>query len=91
MGKKGGKKNGKGKNSGIVHKEAFQRMSYLYQVCVPLNGNRYPVINFLFFTFFLLQAAHSVLSSNPDQPQLARFYIHTLKTISKRLVLKMWV
>lgn len=37
---------------------------------------------------FLYQAAHSVLSSNPSQPQLARFYIHTLKTISKRLVLK---
>ncbi len=36
-----------------------------------------------------LQAATTALCTTPAQPQLARFYIHTMKTISKRLVLKL--
>ena len=85
MGKKRGGK-GKGKGSGILHKEAFQRMNYLYQVChVPIG------CALIRGTTVTMQAAHAVLSKTPNQPQLARFYIRSLKTISKRLVLKMYV
>jgi len=38
----------------------------------------------------LLQAALAVLSATPSQPHLSRFYIHTVRTIGKRLVLRMW-
>lgn len=82
-------KKSKSKSSGIVHKEAFQRMSFLYQVCVIMTPSALQLEVFFFCSF--LQAAHSVLCSNPCQPQLSRFYIHTLKAISKRLVLKMYV
>lgn len=34
------------------------------------------------------QAAHCVLSQNPENQALARFYCHTEKTIAKRLVLR---
>ncbi|XP_041491067.1 ribonuclease P protein subunit p21 isoform X7 [Microtus oregoni] len=37
---------------------------------------------------FLYQAAHCVLSQNPENQALARFYCHTEKTIAKRLVLR---
>ncbi|KAG9492395.1 ribonuclease P protein subunit p21 [Eleutherodactylus coqui] len=37
---------------------------------------------------FLYQAAHCVLAANPQNVELARFYCHTEKTISKRLVLR---
>ncbi|XP_069507607.1 ribonuclease P protein subunit p21 [Ambystoma mexicanum] len=37
---------------------------------------------------FLYQAAHCVLSQNPENIELARFYCHTERTISKRLVLR---
>ncbi|XP_041646606.1 ribonuclease P protein subunit p21 [Cheilinus undulatus] len=37
---------------------------------------------------FLYQAAHCVLSQNPENTELARFYCFTQKTITKRLVLK---
>ncbi|KAG8451942.1 hypothetical protein GDO86_003942 [Hymenochirus boettgeri] len=37
---------------------------------------------------FLYQAAHCVLAQNPENIQLARFYCHTLRTVSKRLVLR---
>nr|XP_033797222.1 ribonuclease P protein subunit p21 [Geotrypetes seraphini]XP_033797223.1 ribonuclease P protein subunit p21 [Geotrypetes seraphini]XP_033797224.1 ribonuclease P protein subunit p21 [Geotrypetes seraphini]XP_033797225.1 ribonuclease P protein subunit p21 [Geotrypetes seraphini]XP_033797226.1 ribonuclease P protein subunit p21 [Geotrypetes seraphini]XP_033797227.1 ribonuclease P protein subunit p21 [Geotrypetes seraphini] len=37
---------------------------------------------------FLYQAAHCVLAQNPENVGLARFYCHTQKTISKRLVLR---
>ena len=37
----------------------------------------------------LLQAALAALSATPSQPQLCRFYVRTLRTISKRLVLRM--
>ncbi|XP_069006719.1 ribonuclease P protein subunit p21 [Embiotoca jacksoni] len=46
------------------HKEAHQRLNYLYQ------------------------AAHCVLSQNPVNVELARFYCFTQKTIAKRLVLR---
>ncbi|XP_030060018.1 ribonuclease P protein subunit p21 isoform X1 [Microcaecilia unicolor] len=48
----------------VKDKEAFQRLSFLYQ------------------------AAHCVLAQNPENVELARFYCHTQKTISKRLVLR---
>ncbi|CAH2223072.1 ribonuclease P subunit p21 [Pelobates cultripes] len=37
---------------------------------------------------FLYQAAHCVLAQNPENVALARFYCHTEKMISKRLVLR---
>ncbi|XP_072028826.1 ribonuclease P protein subunit p21-like [Amphiura filiformis] len=37
---------------------------------------------------FLYQAAHTTLVQNPDNTQVARFYIATLKTVAKRLVLR---
>ncbi|XP_028681563.1 ribonuclease P protein subunit p21 [Erpetoichthys calabaricus] len=37
---------------------------------------------------FLYQAAHCVLATNPENVELARFYCHTEKNISKRLVLR---
>lgn len=37
---------------------------------------------------FLYQAAHCVLAQNPDNEELARFYIHTGRNICKRLVLR---
>lgn len=37
---------------------------------------------------FLHQAAHCVLSQNPENSELARFYCFTQRTIAKRLVLK---
>ncbi|XP_063809664.1 ribonuclease P protein subunit p21 [Pseudophryne corroboree] len=37
---------------------------------------------------FLYQAAHCVLAQNPENVELARFYCHTERTISKRLVLR---
>ncbi|CDQ91622.1 unnamed protein product [Oncorhynchus mykiss] len=37
---------------------------------------------------FLYQAAHCVLSQNPENVELARFYCFTQKTIAKRLVLR---
>ncbi|XP_077980609.1 ribonuclease P protein subunit p21-like [Glandiceps talaboti] len=37
---------------------------------------------------FLYQAAHSTLVQNPDNVELARFYIATMRTIAKRLVLR---
>ncbi|XP_075835365.1 E3 ubiquitin-protein ligase TRIM39 isoform X5 [Microtus pennsylvanicus] len=48
----------------VKDREAFQRLSFLYQ------------------------AAHCVLSQNPENQALARFYCHTEKTIAKRLVLR---
>ncbi|XP_008305356.1 ribonuclease P protein subunit p21 [Cynoglossus semilaevis] len=37
---------------------------------------------------FLYQAAHCVLSQNPPNMELARFYVYTQKNIAKRLVLR---
>ncbi|KAM4629001.1 ribonuclease P protein subunit p21 [Polymixia lowei] len=37
---------------------------------------------------YLYQAAHCVLSQNPENVELARFYCFTQKTIAKRLVLR---
>ncbi|KAM4700897.1 ribonuclease P protein subunit p21-like [Discoglossus pictus] len=37
---------------------------------------------------FLYQAAHCVLAQNPENVELARFYCHTERMISKRLVLR---
>ncbi|XP_054458683.1 ribonuclease P protein subunit p21 [Anoplopoma fimbria] len=37
---------------------------------------------------YLYQAAHSVLSQNPENVELARFYCFTQKTIARRLVLR---
>ncbi|CAG5862476.1 unnamed protein product [Menidia menidia] len=37
---------------------------------------------------YLYQAAHCVLSQNPKNVELARFYCFTQKTIAKRLVLR---
>ncbi|KAL6107518.1 rpp21 [Pungitius sinensis] len=37
---------------------------------------------------FLYQAAHCVLSQNPENVELARFYCSTQKTIARRLVLR---
>ncbi|XP_068124549.1 ribonuclease P protein subunit p21 [Hyperolius riggenbachi] len=37
---------------------------------------------------YLYQAAHCVLAQNPENVELARFYCHTEKMISKRLVLR---
>ncbi|XP_029988527.1 ribonuclease P protein subunit p21 [Sphaeramia orbicularis] len=37
---------------------------------------------------FLYQAAHCVLSQNPNNTELARFYCFTQKTIARRLVLR---
>eukprot|EP00731_Ephydatia_muelleri_P029241 Em0020g885a len=38
---------------------------------------------------YLYQAALTSLYSTPAQPQLCRFYIHTMKNISQRLVLRL--
>ncbi|CAI8024688.1 Ribonuclease P protein subunit p21 [Geodia barretti] len=38
---------------------------------------------------FLFQASLAVLSANPSHPQLSRFYVHTMKNVGKRLVLRM--
>ncbi|XP_075770346.1 ribonuclease P protein subunit p21 [Pelodiscus sinensis] len=48
----------------VKDKEAFQRLSFLYQ------------------------AAHCVLAQNPENQALARFYSHTQRSISRRLVLR---
>ncbi|XP_067386183.1 ribonuclease P protein subunit p21 [Emydura macquarii macquarii] len=48
----------------VKDKEAFQRLSFLYQ------------------------AAHCVLAHNPDNQELARFYCHAQRSISRRLVLR---
>ncbi|KAM9357533.1 ribonuclease P protein subunit p21 [Symphorus nematophorus] len=37
---------------------------------------------------YLYQAAHSVLSQNPENVELARFYCFTQRTIARRLVLR---
>ncbi|XP_022607165.1 ribonuclease P protein subunit p21-like [Seriola dumerili] len=37
---------------------------------------------------YLYQAAHHVLSENPENVELARFYCFTQKTIARRLVLR---
>lgn len=37
---------------------------------------------------FLYQAAHCVLSQNPEHVELARFYCFTQRTIARRLVLR---
>uniref|UniRef100_A0A8D0HI48 Uncharacterized protein n=1 Tax=Sphenodon punctatus TaxID=8508 RepID=A0A8D0HI48_SPHPU len=37
---------------------------------------------------FLYQAAHCVLAQNPENQELARFYCHTQRSISRRLVLR---
>ncbi|XP_034002330.1 ribonuclease P protein subunit p21 [Trematomus bernacchii] len=37
---------------------------------------------------YLYQAAHCVLSQNPENVELARFYCFTQKTIARRLVLR---
>ncbi|XP_061634819.1 ribonuclease P protein subunit p21 [Phyllopteryx taeniolatus] len=37
---------------------------------------------------YLYQAAHCVLSQNPDNVELARFYCFTQRTIARRLVLR---
>ncbi|XP_029938859.1 ribonuclease P protein subunit p21 [Salarias fasciatus] len=37
---------------------------------------------------FLYQAAHCVLTQNPENVELARFYCFTQKTITRRLVLR---
>uniref|UniRef100_H2ZWW6 Ribonuclease P/MRP subunit p21 n=1 Tax=Latimeria chalumnae TaxID=7897 RepID=H2ZWW6_LATCH len=37
---------------------------------------------------FLYQASHCVLAQNPENVELARFYAHTQRTVSKRLVLR---
>ncbi|XP_071751685.1 ribonuclease P protein subunit p21 [Centroberyx gerrardi] len=37
---------------------------------------------------YLYQAAHCVLSENPENVELARFYCFTQKTIARRLVLR---
>ncbi|XP_003973999.2 ribonuclease P protein subunit p21 [Takifugu rubripes] len=37
---------------------------------------------------YLYQAAHCVLSQNPDNVELARFYCSTQRTIARRLVLR---
>lgn len=39
----------------------------------------------------LLQASLAALAANPAHPELCRFYIHTMKSVSKRLVLRMYV
>ena len=39
--------------------------------------------------FCLLQASLAVLAANPAHPELSRFYVHTMKSVSKRLVLRM--
>ena len=42
------------------------------------------------FFVLCLQAAFAAVSATPSQPQLARFYIYTMRTIAKRLVLRMY-
>ncbi|XP_064407027.1 ribonuclease P protein subunit p21-like [Halichondria panicea] len=63
-----GRKKNKGSSTGytsVPHKEAFQRMNYLFQ------------------------AALAALCSTPSETGLSRFYVRTMKRISKRLVLRM--
>ncbi|MBN3271993.1 RPP21 protein, partial [Polyodon spathula] len=40
------------------------------------------------FLYMVRKAAHCVLAQNPDNVELARFYCHTQRTISRRLVLR---
>ena len=96
------KKGSKGKSSGVQHKEAFQRINYLFQVSVYYSVACSKVISASIMNLASnivlilkicahshMQAAIAALSVTPSQPQLSRFYIHTMKTISKRLVLKL--
>uniref|UniRef100_UPI00358F21D7 ribonuclease P protein subunit p21 n=1 Tax=Myxine glutinosa TaxID=7769 RepID=UPI00358F21D7 len=38
---------------------------------------------------FLYQASHCLLAQDPENQELVRFYMHTMKTIGQRLVLKL--
>uniref|UniRef100_A0A8C0IK75 Ribonuclease P/MRP subunit p21 n=1 Tax=Chelonoidis abingdonii TaxID=106734 RepID=A0A8C0IK75_CHEAB len=75
----------------VKDKEAFQRLSFLYQVrvgppsgamwgCSPHSASLFPLPT--------LQAAHCVLAQNPENQELARFYCHMQRSISRRLVLR---
>ena len=46
-----------------------------------------------FFKYALspVQASMAVLSANPAHPELSRFYVHTMRSVGKRLVLRMYV
>ena len=41
--------------------------------------------------YLSLQASLAALSVNPAHPELSRFYVHTMRSVSKRLVLRMCV
>uniref|UniRef100_A0A8C9CKB5 Ribonuclease P/MRP subunit p21 n=1 Tax=Phocoena sinus TaxID=42100 RepID=A0A8C9CKB5_PHOSS len=72
----------------VKDREAFQRLSFLYQVSPRRRTHREaaqcggpPLTAFP-------QAAHCVLAQDPENQALARFYCHTERTIAKRLVLR---
>ncbi|KAL5018537.1 hypothetical protein ScPMuIL_004259 [Solemya velum] len=53
-----------GKDKGLIGKETFQRLNFLYQ------------------------AAHLCLTSTPSDLNLCRLYVHDLKSIAKKSVLR---
>ncbi len=61
MGKKRG---GKGKGSGIVHKEAFQRMNYLYQVCKHIGWGLIRMCFILLYRLHILCSQDLPVSPN---------------------------
>ncbi|XP_037375196.1 ribonuclease P protein subunit p21-like isoform X1 [Talpa occidentalis] len=71
----------------VKDREAFQRLSFLYQVsrvgCAGAIAAAGPAL-----TARRPQAAHCVLAQDPENQALARFYCHTERTIAKRLVLR---
>uniref|UniRef100_A0A9L0KBC7 Ribonuclease P/MRP subunit p21 n=1 Tax=Equus asinus TaxID=9793 RepID=A0A9L0KBC7_EQUAS len=70
----------------VKDREAFQRLSFLYQVS-PRGPHR-EVAGCPRVTAPLPQAAHCVLAQDPENQALATFYCHTERTIAKRLVLR---
>jgi hypothetical protein len=93
---------GKNKGSKVVHREAFERMNFLYQVrvaCVHVNAGLRLLFENRRLTFVQALLWHYSQAANlsvanpqgPVNPGLARFYLHSMKTIAKRIVLRMCV
>lgn len=87
----------------VKDKEALQRLSFLYQVrgrgdparCPGPGGLQWaarvragPPPELRCLPPSLPQAAHCVLARSPDGQELARFYCHTQRSVSRRLVLR---
>ena len=82
----------KAKQTVNVNKDAHHRMNFLLQVKEPFFASWeccFCTNSVHSNTRSLQKAAHTVLAINPSNLELARFYVTTMNSVSRKLVLKL--